>query len=351
LIRSKRLVSLVAVLVLSASAALAGDPGAAIGQARQALNEKRYSAAIKLLQDAMPDAEKLPEPQHAQALAALHFYSAIAWSASNDVARTKSELEEFFRFSPQTKSIDAAKYDPRFVKAFGEVAASMQGDHGGNFDSIYPGLASFTGADMNVAQLTAWGDGPELTLLGSSDEKRQWRAVTTDEARKAFVDSFWSKRGDAFHKELERHVAFADQAFKDMKTRGSLTDRGRVFILLGVPRVVRLKPLTAREGGNNTMGGSSSGSAGNNRMSDAAGGGTSAKQFEADDKNMTQIAPDPIAKGTVERWIFGRDQLPPGIPDAEVVFKFVTQEGYGDHVLQREFMINKVLAEAATMPR
>jgi hypothetical protein len=44
-----------------------------------------------------------------------------------------------------------------------------------------------------------------------------------------------------------------------------------------------------------------------------------------------------------------RDQLPHGVPDAEVAIKFITQEGYGDHVLQREFMVNKVLADASTM--
>ena len=73
------------------------------------------------------------------------------------------------------------------------------------------------------------------------------------------------------------------------------------------------------------------------------------RAMAADDKNMTQIDPTPIAKGNVERWIYNRDQFPKGIPDAEAVFKFITQEGYGDHVLQRDFMVTKVLADAATM--
>ena len=57
-------------------------------------------------------------------------------------------------------------------------------------------------------------------------------------------------------------------------------------------------------------------------------------------------SPLPIAKANVERWVFSRDQLPRSVADAEVVFKFVTEEGYGDHVLQRDFMVTKALHDA-----
>lgn|GEM_PF-5358967 len=61
-----RLQNLVA-LILFPMLAFAGDPGTAIGQARQAINEKRFDDAVKLLEAAVPDAERLAEPQHTQA--------------------------------------------------------------------------------------------------------------------------------------------------------------------------------------------------------------------------------------------------------------------------------------------
>ena len=97
-----------------------------------------------------------------------------------------------------------------------------------------------------------------------------------------------------FRKEFLRRVAFADETFTGSRQRGALTDRRRVFVLIGPLVVIRQKPLTARES-TTRIGGSH------------------------------------------------------GIPDAEAVFKFITQEGYGDHVLQRDFMVTKVLADAATM--
>jgi GWxTD domain-containing protein len=331
-------------LLLFPVLAYAGDPGAAIGQARQAINEHRYDAAVKLLQDAMPDAEKLAEPQHTQALAALHFYSALAYSGANKMTEAKNEIAAFLKYSPQTKAVDPGKYDRKFVAAFNEVLGHpAPPENTSNFDSLYPGFATTMVRDLPPARVGDWGESAELQLLGSADERRQWRALSDDDARRAFIDAFRAKHDP--NGELRRRIAFADEHWTDPKTRGSLSDRGRVFVLLGPPRVIGVKPLSAREGASNRIGGANPVPGGYNADPSAA----SARGLDAADKNMTQLTPDPVVKGSVERWIYGRDQLPPNTPDAEVVFKFMTQEGYGDHVLQREFMVNKVLGDASSM--
>jgi GWxTD domain-containing protein len=340
--------------IAGAATLRAGDPNAAIGQARQAINARQYDAALKALGEAIPDATALPEPKHSQALAALHFYTALAYSAQENEMMSRQELEEFFRWSPQTKSIDAAKFDPRFVRAFNEVEQSLRKDQTqGSFDAVYPGFALFHDREPKVLKIEEWGQSPDLLLLGNGDEKRAWAALTDNDSRRAYVAQFWT-RGDraAFRKEFLRRVAFADETFGEPRTRGSLTDRGRVFVLIGPPVVIRQKPLTLRESDTHI-----GGSHGADQMamkkrpvenfdplSDAG-----RRAMAMDDKNMEQIPPTPIAKATVERWIYSRDQFPKGIPDTEVVFKFLTQEGYGDHVLQREFLVNKVLADATTM--
>ena len=327
------------------------DPGAAIGQAKQLMNQKQYEPAVKALQDAIPDAAALADPQRSQALSALHFFSAMAYSAMENELRSREELEVFFHLTPQIKSIDPKKFDVRFVRAFNEVYNSLHNEGSGTFDSVYPGFALFHEREPKVQKLEDWGESPDLVLLGNSEDKHAWAALSDQDSRRAFIESFWSRHDkDGFRKEFLRRVAFADETFTGSRQRGALTDRGRVFVLIGPPQVIRQKPLTARES-TSRIGGSTGAdiAAKPNRpdLDPLRYGAIRANM--TDDKNMTQIEPTPIAKGGVERWIYNRDQFPRGIPDAEAVFKFITQEGYGDHVLQREFMVNKVLADAATM--
>jgi len=342
------------VVVLFAGTAFAADPGAAIGRGRQALNERRYDDAIQILQSAIPDAAALPEPHHSQALAAIHFYSALAFFDLDEETKTREELLQFFQFNPQAKALDPARYDAAFIRLFNYAATeprTVAEVGGSNFDEVYPGYANFHEREPRVTLIEQWGDGPDLQLLGTPDEKRQWRRLGDDDARHQFVETFWRNRDrsqeteeNEYRKEFLRRVAFADETFRTAKSRGSMTDRGRIFVLLGPPRVIRQKPLTAREGAFNKVGGQSATRNINTTGPNQPTG--SRREAFAEDINMSQVAPEPDIGGTVERWVFAREQLPKSVPDAEVTFKFITQQGYGDHVLQRELMVNKVLADA-----
>jgi GWxTD domain-containing protein len=138
-----------------------------------------------------------------------------------------------------------------------------------------------------------------------------------------------------------RRVAFADRMFANEKTRGSMTDRGRIFVLFGPPRVVKQKPLSAREAGSIRSSGPAY-SGGVDNVSDRW------KAMEVADMNVATSSPVPLDKANIERWVYSREQLPKTVADAEVVFKFVTQEGYGDHVLQRDFMVVKAMHDVVT---
>ena len=336
--------TLVVVFFLITAVTFAADPNTVIGTARKQIRDNQYADAVKALQDAIPDVAALPnERERTMALAAIHFYSAVAFTGLNDEWKTKEELEQFFHFSPQTNSIDPAKYDARLVKWFKEVYDSLKHEESTNFDMVYPGYRPF-GEEMPKARsLSEWGDGPELVFLGNHEEKAEWKRLTTDDARATFVEQFWSRRDPLFKQNFLRRVAFADRVFANEKMRGSLTDRGRVFVVLGPPRVVRQKPLSQREAGSIR----NSGPAFSGGVDDVQ---QRFKAMDIADMNMTVSSPTPLAKANIERWVFSRDQLPKSVADAEVVFKFVTQEGYGDHVLQREFMVVKALHDAAATP-
>lgn len=103
------------------------------------------------------------------------------------------------------------------------------------------------------AQLTAeyreWADGPVKSIM-TPEETAKWKQVRTDDQAKAFVDLFWARRDptpataeNEFRQEFDRRVEYADLQFSQARRKGSLTDRGRVFIVLGPPyKVARTNP-------------------------------------------------------------------------------------------------------------
>lgn len=99
------------------------------------------------------------------------------------------------------------------------------------------------------AEYTAWGQGPHHFLM-TKQETAAWKAVTTDDAAKAFVDLFWARRdptpgtpANEYRAEAEARIQYADKNFAEGKTKGSMTDRGKVFLVYGSPkRVERVRP-------------------------------------------------------------------------------------------------------------
>jgi GWxTD domain-containing protein len=84
-----------------------------------------------------------------------------------------------------------------------------------------------------------WGAGPTQWIM-TSDEKRAWRKVATDSDAVNFIDLFWARRDPSsgtptneYRNEFESRVAFADERFTEKRKRGAMTDRGRVYIVLG----------------------------------------------------------------------------------------------------------------------
>ncbi len=88
-------------------------------------------------------------------------------------------------------------------------------------------------------KLEEWGKGPAQWIM-TSDEQRAWRKVKTDEEANHFIDLFWARRDPSpgtpvneFKDEFNARVAYADKTFIEKNKRGALTDRGRVYIVLG----------------------------------------------------------------------------------------------------------------------
>jgi GWxTD domain-containing protein len=301
----------IAVLLLAATAASADTVRDSVVKGRALLDQGDYDGAIQTLQKAVPAATELTsESERYQALSAIHFYTALAFHKLRNEAKTRESLQEFFLFSPGAAKLDPSKYDRAFIRLFDDVSAKVIREGDTAFDRMYPGYREFSTAKPRPRPIHEWGMSPEFELLATDAERSQWKGLRDDADRTAFVESFWTRRNPATRAEWDARVAFADYTFGTEQVRGSLSDRGRVFILLGKPRVVRKKNLTRAEGA------------------------------------TIPFSTRKLIDGTVERWYFFPDQLPEGVPAREVEFKFITQEGYGESVLQREVFALKALAQA-----
>ena len=321
----KSLAPLCLATLLTASAAFAADPGHAIATGRARIDAKDYAGAIEALQGAIPDATALPnEQQKRDALAAIHFYTALAFSDMEMEAKAREELREFLRFHPAKQvSIDPLKYPAAFVTLVNELTSTMTTnvtEQSDAFDLRYPGYNPYALVAPRETPLKEWKSSPEFILLATPEEQRNWDKQYDDEARRSFIASFWKRRDpdpstdrNETREEVERRIRFADENFVSESTRGSLSDRGRVFVLLGKPARLTSQPLTRQVGGFAT---------------------SSARNA------------NPVGNGTYERWVYFKQQLPPTLKNNEIEFRFIDSPGYGSYVLQRDFYTIKAMAEA-----
>src|SRR5947209_15976224 len=109
-------------------------------------------------------------------------------------------------------------------------------------------VASVASASLSSTYVE-WGKGPAQYLM-TKDEQAKWKNINYDAAAKAFVDLFWARRdpspgtpANEFKDDFDARVAAADKQFPQGRSKGSMTDRGHVFIMLGRPtRIERTNP-------------------------------------------------------------------------------------------------------------
>lgn len=95
--------------------------------------------------------------------------------------------------------------------------------------------------------------GPEIQefynyaqYLFTKDERKIFRRLTTNEARRRFVENFWEIRDptpytadNEFKLEMERRYEFVSKYFREGPIPGWKTDRGRIYLMLGPPSARR----------------------------------------------------------------------------------------------------------------
>src|SRR2546430_7221592 len=106
---------------------------------------------------------------------------------------------------------------------------------------VFAAATTAPGAAQMSAAKADWAKGPVQYLM-TNEEAATWKTLPSDDAALAFIDLFWARRdptpstpANEFREDFEQRVKYADQNFKGGRLRGSMTDRGKIFILFGAP--------------------------------------------------------------------------------------------------------------------
>jgi hypothetical protein len=137
--------------------------------------------------------------------------------------------------------------------------------------------------------------------------------------------------------------------FATDKQPGRYNDRAPVFVFLGAPTYTAMSKIGASEdaiaslraNGNDDMGRAARSSNSTNPA------GFSTLSGQQPDENLDQT----LNRGTKESWVYRQGRIPKGIAFQEVSFQFLTKQGYGTAVLQKDSEPMQTLGLSAEIAR
>jgi len=341
------------VLSLIALPLVAQGLGELFQKAKEQVKTAHWADALKTL-DALDGASREPglETPRKQLAPALAFYRGVCLANTDRPADAQTQFETYLAVSPNA-SLDRAMYSKKAVDAFEKAQKKMSGQgesaSGPSLAAAYRDFRMTDGATMEPPKET-WTEGPVKVLL-TPEEKREWAGLSDAVSRSEFVTKFWAARDprpetpeNEFREDFVKRVAFADKFFVQDETRGSLTDRGTVFLLLGPPTYAGRAPLGTGDDTSDSQGLSSVGRHDAEvAVAEARGSGsggarlsTSKTNSIVDRSNGAGSSIRDAAANWREIWHYRREVLPAGVPYQQVDFEFITRKGYGKNVLQRD---------------
>lgn len=118
---------------------------------------------------------------------------------------------------------------------------------------VMTAVAVFALATSSWAQLSKaykdFGDSA-VQFLMTKEEAAQWKAVKNDAEAANFIRLFWARRDptpgtptNEYENNIKAAMKYADEHFSQGKVKGSLSDRGKVLVVFGVPsKIERTAP-------------------------------------------------------------------------------------------------------------
>jgi GWxTD domain-containing protein len=107
-------------------------------------------------------------------------------------------------------------------------------------------MSALPGVCAGLERYKGWNKSPEFQFLATDAEQKEWKKVATDEQADTFVQLFWARRDpdlktpvNEYKLGFDQRVKEADQQFGLPRLRGALTERGKAYILIGVPKTLQ----------------------------------------------------------------------------------------------------------------
>lgn len=318
-------------------------------KAKEQFRLNAYAEALTTLAQVEIESQKPENQGYVASLSqALAFYRGACLAALGRDHEARENFEVFLAFSPNP-SLDPGLYPKKVVALLEQTRRDLKrpqerppvraGEEGSVAATYRAYVRSTDGHQPELDE--AWAEGPVRCLL-SPEERRTFSQLSNPVSRSEYVTAFWKVRDprpetpeNEFREEFEKRIAYADSHFTEGESRGSLTDRGMVFLLLGPPTYIGRTPITAGEDSSDPSG--MSRFTRNDIVAVEKINGPSAATNVAVE-NMTGPGNTVLdaAANWREFWHYRRELLPKGVPYQQVDFVFITRQGYGKNVLQRE---------------
>ena len=344
-------VLLVLAVALSAPRAFGQTLGEQFQTLKKDVNRGAWADALRTLEKLDADASRPGnESLREQLEGPTAFYRGVCEANLDRASEAVASFQEFLRLQPAA-TLEASVYSKKVVSAF-DKARRKKAAKPFSLAEAYKNFRppAVKPEDREVVD-KSWSDGPVRWIM-TAEERRGWAALTEPQARVEFVEQFWASRaalpgasGRTFREEYERRIAFADAYLgQGGETRGSLTDRGMVFLLLGPPfsagRRIGTKDDPSLHNGDAPV---------EQPVSEKISSVNVRPPFLMDAMNMSDCSvsvvcnefevPAPSggdADEGVETWHYRGKELPSGVGYQSLDVHYVTKRGHGRSVLQRD---------------
>lgn len=283
------------------------------------------------------------------------FYRGVNFAALGEKDAARKEFQAYLASFPAAR-LDPAMFPKAAVEVFNkarEAASPPRAGSGGEprtseESPMAVDYARFRPASSRPATFDQkWAEGA-IRFLMTRQEREIWQRLQDPRERAEFVTKFWQRRDPSpltpeneFREEIEHRIQFADARLAQEEKRGSETDRGLVFVLLGPPSYVGQKPFKSED----------------DPVQAARAAPDHEIRFNPDGSKTIILHPRTgltaeTLQGTREIWYYRRDRLPKAVKFTEVDFEFITRKGFGTAVLQRdhEVLVTLDLVARSTMP-
>jgi hypothetical protein len=334
-----------AALLLVAVTAMAADPALPelFKQAKDKFAAGDYKASLADFELLDKNSAKPGfENDRAKLIPVVTFYRGANLAALGRKNDAKDAFIAYLGYTP-----NATIASPPFPKATVELFDQARKEAATRSVSFSTAYAAFIAPpDWSILNDEHWIETPIRYLLTPA-QKKEYATFTTNAERSAFIEAFWKQLDptpttevNEFRAELERRVAYADATFATAKIAGRYTDRAVIFAFMGAPTYGAIANVTGDSIGDLRASNTNSEMRGAMRNTPTTGAGAVAHSLE-----------EGSHRGVRETWVYRQGRIPKGIAIQELRFDFLTKEGYGSGVLQKDPQPMQALGQAVDIAR